>query len=47
MLVAMSAGFHHEHGVLRVQNGMRFTMPSFYTFNPAKADRSILGHAPA
>lgn len=37
--LAFSAGFHHEHGVLRVTSGStRLTIPSFYTFNPARAD---------
>jgi len=37
--LAFSAGFHHEHAVLRVASGStRLTIPSFYTFNPAKAD---------
>jgi hypothetical protein len=41
-LVAFTAGFHHEHAVLRVVRGStRLTMPSFYTFQPTKADPSI------
>jgi len=37
--LAFSGGFHHEHAVLRVTGGStRLTIPSFYTFNPAKAD---------
>lgn len=41
MLVAFSAGYHHEHGVLRVTGGRRLTMPAFYTFDQARADLSI------
>jgi hypothetical protein len=42
MLVGLTAGFHHEHGVLRVESGLRLTMPFFLTFDPARADRSLL-----
>lgn len=41
MLVAFSAGYHHEHGVLKVRRGRRITMPAFYTFDERKADRHI------
>ncbi len=41
MLVAFSAGYHHEHGVLKVTRGRRITMPAFYTFDERKADRRI------
>lgn len=41
MFVAMTAGFHHEHAVLRVQNGARLTMPSFFTFEKARADSAL------
>ena len=41
MLVAFSAGYHHEHGVLKVTQGRRITMPAFYTFDQRKADRHI------
>ncbi len=37
--VGFTAGFHHEHAVLRVTQGnTRLTIPSFYTFTAAKAD---------
>ena len=37
--LAFSGGFHHEHAVLRVTSGnTRLTIPSFYTFDPSKAD---------
>lgn len=41
MLVAFSAGYHHEHGVLKVTRGRRITMPAFYTFDQRKADEHI------
>lgn len=41
MLVAFSAGCHHEHGVLKVTAGRRLTMPAFYTFDAAHADKII------
>lgn len=41
MLVAFSAGYHHEHGVLKVTRGRRITMPAFYTFDQSRADRHI------
>ena len=41
MLVAFSAGYHHEHGVLKVTRGRRITMPAFYTFDKRKADQHI------
>lgn len=54
MLVAFSAGHHHEHGVLKVTKGRRITMPAFYTFDQRKADQHIYpelypatGQAPA
>jgi predicted 2-oxoglutarate/Fe(II)-dependent dioxygenase YbiX len=42
LLVGLTAGFHHEHAVLRVESGTRLTMPFFLTFDPARADRSLL-----
>ena len=41
MLVAFSAGYHHEHGVLKVTKGRRITMPAFYTFDQSRADEHI------
>jgi predicted 2-oxoglutarate/Fe(II)-dependent dioxygenase YbiX len=41
MLVAFSAGYHHEHGVLKVTRGRRLTMPAFYTFDERRADTHI------
>ena len=42
MLIGITAGFHHEHAVLRVENGTRLTMPFFLTFDPQKSDRALL-----
>jgi hypothetical protein len=42
MLIGITAGFHHEHAVLRVENGTRLTMPFFLTFNAEKSDRTLL-----
>jgi hypothetical protein len=42
MLVAFTAGFYHEHAVLRVEGGQRLTMPFFLTFDRARADPSLL-----
>ena len=30
MLLAFTAGWHHEHGVTKVLTGDRLTMPAFY-----------------
>jgi hypothetical protein len=42
MFLAITGGFHHEHAVLRVDSGTRLTMPSFFTFDAAKAARPLL-----
>jgi hypothetical protein len=34
LFVAMSAGFHHEHAVLRIERGTGLTMQFFLTFDP-------------
>lgn len=41
MLVAFSAGWAHEHGVLKVRGGRRITMPAFYTFDRRHADKIV------
>lgn len=41
MLVAFTGGFHHEHAVLRISGGDRFTMPAFYTPDRTRADRYV------
>ena len=42
MLVAFTAGFHHEHAVLRVESGQRLTMPFFLTFDRTRGDPSLV-----
>jgi 2OG-Fe(II) oxygenase superfamily len=42
MLVAFTAGFDHEHAVLRVEGSQRLTMPFFFTFDRGRADPSLL-----
>jgi hypothetical protein len=42
MLVAFTAGFYHEHAVLRVEGAERLTMPFFLTFDKERADPSLL-----
>jgi hypothetical protein len=42
MFVAMMGGFHHEHGVTRIETGTRLTLPFFLTFDKAKADSDLL-----
>ena len=44
MFLGMTAGFHHEHGVLRVTAGTRLTMPFFLTFDSQYADRGLIEH---
>ncbi len=40
--VGFTAGFHHEHAVLRGTGGnTRLTVPSFFTFAPEHADRLL------
>jgi hypothetical protein len=40
--LAFTAGFHHEHAVLRVTSGStRLTIPSFFTFDATKADPAL------
>jgi len=42
MLLAFTAGFYHEHAVLRVEGSERLTMPFFLTFDKQRADPSLL-----
>jgi hypothetical protein len=42
MLVAFTAGFYHEHAVLRVEGSQRLTMPFFLTFDRGRADFTLL-----
>lgn len=41
MFVSLPGGLTHEHGVVRVKRGDRYTMPLFATHNRAKAERTI------
>ena len=41
-LISMSGGFHHEHGVVRVESGLRLTMPFFTTFTKERADPALV-----
>jgi hypothetical protein len=46
LFVAFTAGFRHEHAVLRIESGgPRLTMPSFFTFDRARADPRLHGEA--
>jgi len=39
MFVAFTGGFHHEHGIVRIDSGStRYTMPTFFTFDARHAD---------
>lgn len=42
-LISMTGGFHHEHGVVRVESGLRITMPYFTTFTRERADPLLVG----
>jgi hypothetical protein len=41
-LISMTGGFHHEHGVVRVEGGLRVTIPFFTTFDKARADPGLV-----
>jgi hypothetical protein len=41
-LVSMTGGFHHEHGVVRVESGFRLTIPFFTTFTKDHADPALV-----
>lgn len=41
--IAFTGGFYHEHAVLKVTKGVRYTMPAFYTFDESKRDRHLYG----
>ena len=45
----MTGGFHHEHGVVRVESGLRITIPFFTTFARERAEPALvaLGEAAA
>jgi uncharacterized protein DUF6065/2-oxoglutarate-Fe(II)-dependent oxygenase superfamily protein len=41
-LVSMTGDFHHEHGVVRVEGGLRVTIPFFATFASERADPALV-----
>ena len=41
-LVSMTGGFHHEHAVLRVENGLRVTIPFFASLAKDRADPALV-----
>ena len=41
-LVSMAGGFHHEHGVVRVDSGVRVTIPFFATFAKEHAEPALV-----
>jgi len=41
-LVSITGGFHHEHGVVRVESGLRITIPFFTTFDKSRADPALV-----
>jgi hypothetical protein len=41
-LVSMTGGFHHEHGVVRVESGLRITIPFFTTFAKERAEPALI-----
>ena len=40
--ISMTGGFHHEHGVVRVESGFRVTIPFFTTFTKEHADPALV-----
>ena len=40
-LAAFTGNWYHEHGVIKVDKGLRITMPAFYTFDESKKDLTI------
>jgi hypothetical protein len=46
-LISMTGGFHHEHGVVRVESGLRVTIPFFGTFDKERADPALLAMSEA
>jgi hypothetical protein len=46
-LVSITGGFHHEHGVVRVESGLRITIPFFTTFIRERAEPALVELAEA
>jgi len=42
-MISMTGGFHHEHGVVRVESGLRVTIPFFTSFDKSRADPALVG----
>jgi hypothetical protein len=40
--VSMTGGFHHEHGVVRVESGLRVTIPFFATFSKERGEPALV-----
>ena len=41
-MISMTGGFHHEHAVVRVESGLRVTIPFFTTFDRQRADPALV-----
>jgi hypothetical protein len=41
-LISVTGGFHHEHGVVRVESGFRVTVPFFTSFARDRADPALV-----
>lgn len=41
-MISMTGGFHHEHAVVRVESGLRITIPFFTSFDKSKADPPLV-----
>ena len=41
-MISMTGGFHHEHAVVRVESGLRITIPFFTTFDRQRADPALV-----
>jgi hypothetical protein len=46
-LISMTGGFHHEHGVVRVESGLRVTVPFFTSFGKDRADPALVAMSEA
>ena len=41
-MISMTGGFHHEHAVVRVESGLRITIPFFTTFDKSHAEPALV-----
>lgn len=46
-MISMTGGFHHEHGVVRVESGLRITIPFFTTFAKERAEPALVAMSEA